>query len=414
VSCCFDTENSQYVGGIMMITTVSNKSPRKTIFIHLLISGLMLLSVTACLGPSYNLSKLENVPALILSGEVLNAIDAAKTIGDENIFAVNEDVIDYAERFVSLDMPPRQRAILLHETLVSRGLLGIEYMPTMTLTAQGVYDKRSANCVGFANLYIALARHFGLKANYQLVTTQPRWSMLNQSLSLNLHVNVTVKLAGNRSITIDINPLTDSVVEHSDTISDELAVALYYNNLAMDNMSVGDLRQAYQYATKAIVLAPREDMLWSNVGAILRLNSQFSAAEYAYMTALEIDSRSYTAMNNLAVLYQRLGLSSEANYYREKALRHRLKNPHFHHFLAQRAAHSGNYDQAIMFVKQAIELKKDTSEFYYTLSQFYYEQQRYKMSQCQLEKALEHSTNTYENELYKQHQNLLNKKLIRG
>ncbi|MFN5056769.1 MAG: transglutaminase domain-containing protein, partial [Verrucomicrobiota bacterium] len=56
------------------------------------------------------------------------------------------------------------------------------------------FAARTGNCIGFANMMIALARAAGLDAHYQEVSLQPEWSDYeDDTVLLFNHVNVVVE-----------------------------------------------------------------------------------------------------------------------------------------------------------------------------------------------------------------------------
>ena len=306
---------------------------------------------------------------------VLTATQAASTITDYQPLLVTDEMQDYFDPYLSGAMTQRQRAYMLNSVLRGSAFLSIEYDLKDTLTAEQAFNKQSANCVGFANLYIALARHYGLKSNYQLIRKFPEWNRQEggneQVMSISIHINSLVTLSSGHQLVVDLVPRSSRQVGVSEVISDKSAEALFYNNLAIDEFSRGNYEKAYRLIAKAMNYDDDLDLLWVNLGAIFRHNNQLTNAETAYRVALAINPDSYTAMNNLAVLYQMQEDWIQFEAYLKKTEKYRLRNPYYHFQLARLAEQEQDYAGAIDHMRKAIRLKDDEPEFQEALSMLY-------------------------------------------
>jgi tetratricopeptide (TPR) repeat protein len=266
-------------------------------------------------------------------------------------------------------MPERQRAQELLNTLVSPAFLDIEYERGDSLTAQQVFDKRAGNCISFANLYITLARHYGLNAGFQLIEKHPQWTLNGTIVSIDVHVNSIIKFTHGGGLIVDIGSSDLQQVRVGSVIDDREALALFYNNLSAEAYNRGRYLDAYKLVAKAIANAPQLELLWSNLGAIYRSNNQWSDAEQAYKQALSINPDSFTATNNLAVLYQKQQRITEAGIYAQQALKLRKKNPYYHFYLAQAANQQQEFLRAREHLLAAIRIKSDEPVFHQLLEQ---------------------------------------------
>src|SRR4030095_7661901 len=69
------------------------------------------------------------------------------------------------------------------------GLLALGYDGDATLTASQVFHQRRGNCLAATNLFVALARHAGLRVAFQEVEIPPAWIAESGFVMLDQHVN---------------------------------------------------------------------------------------------------------------------------------------------------------------------------------------------------------------------------------
>ena len=331
-------------------------------------SLLVLVVSSACANNSSAVFTSGNIPSLQLSGDILTSNQALEQTTPIPILTLTPQLTDYFDQYIYGGIDKKQRARLLRNLLLSPAFLDIEYERSDNFTASEVFDVRSANCISFSNLYIALARHYGIDADYQLIEKYPEWARDGRLVFMDIHVNASVPLGGGEKYQVDISQpeVTDQSQQKGNPklISDDVAAALFYSNLAVRAFTQGNIVEAYQKIVWSLYKAPDQSMFWSNLGPIFRANNQLNEAERVYLIALQLDPKSYSASNNLAVLYRDMQRMDKYQYYLAKTLALRQKNPYFYFHLAHAAKQKGDYLQAIKDLRRAIELKDDAREFY--------------------------------------------------
>ncbi|MFC1720579.1 transglutaminase family protein, partial [Pseudomonadota bacterium] len=151
-------------------------------------------------------------------------------IADIDVLAVTPAMDEFLHRYI-LPYPNSHTKIeLLYQTALPSGVLDFNYDESLTLTAAEAFEMHSGNCVGFANMMVALARRAGLKAYYQEIYKEPEWSMNQDTLFLVKHVNVVVQTAGMNYI-LDVSGLRFGKSAHRQIVDDNYAKAFYLNNL---------------------------------------------------------------------------------------------------------------------------------------------------------------------------------------
>ena len=351
------------------------------------------LFISACAGTAgLSGSSRMLLPPLQTETAEISLQQASVLAKDVDLLAINAEMKDLAEQHTANARTGRQRLMMLHQSLRAGGAIDLDYNPDANGSAAQTFASRSANCLSYASLFISLARHLGLNANYQTVSTRPQWNRVGERLTVAMHVNTTVSLRNGQRFEVDIAPLQRSRIVGTQVLSDSIAKAHYYNNIGMEYFFGGHNDKAFINMARALELAPQLDYLWANIGAVYRDNGQHDAAELSYQTALRINPDFSTAMNNLVVLYLMEGKQSEAKFYSDQIERHRLRNPYYHYQQAQIAENSGDYEQAIVHLRDAISRKNSDGEFYYLLSRIYFKTNRPEKSLQNIKLAIDHST----------------------
>ncbi|MEP5764669.1 MAG: transglutaminase domain-containing protein [Halieaceae bacterium] len=369
--------------------------------LHRAAASLAVLLLLGCANTLVSTPDPKTLPALPTEAGNYTAELALASVSTPRLLQLNDEMREFVDRYVRHG-DQRQRLRILHKSLLSPALVGIEYDPSADGSAADVFASGYANCLSYAHLFIALARYAGLDASYLSVSLRPEWSRHGDQVALRKHVNVFVTLRNGEQYVVDIKPLSREQVASADRLKDREAFALYHGNLAMDALLKRRYDLAYAQALRALELGSRIDYLWTNLGAIYRLAEEDAGAEEAYMTALSINGNSRSAMNNLAVLYSRQGLQDKASYWEQQVQRYRQRNPYYHYYLGDLAQQAGNLDQAIDHVREAIALKDSDAEFYFRLAQLYYAKHEPDRSIPLLEQAIERSRLVGEREQYLQ------------
>ena len=241
-----------------------------------------------------------------------------------------------------------------------------------TRTAAETFRTRRGNCLSFSTMFVVMAREVGLRVEFQDVDIPPDWSLDNDTLVLNRHVNVRVHIESAPTLIVDFNVADFRTSYAMRPISDEEALTQYYNNVGFEHMQAGDPASALVYFRKAILDSnKRFSPAWTNLGT-LYLRSGFSAwAEAAYLEALKADRSNLVAMSNLAHLYERTGDFERVARYRKRVDRYRWRNPYYRYQLASQAFTDGQVETAIGHLTFAIRHKRNEERFYELLGRCY-------------------------------------------
>jgi len=320
-----------------------------------LLMGAFLLS--ACATQSF----IPAAPPLLTNRTPLAAIPA------QDLLEVTPEMEAFLERYVLPYHNLQTRLNMLTIAITSSGVLGFDYNEVRTLTAPEAFATRSGNCIGFANLIVAMARKAGLDARYQEVSRMSEWSSRADTLLLVKHINVVVFGPG-FSYVIDVSGLRFDKGEPRRLVSDAYAKALFYNNLGAEALLREDLPRAWNYLAAAARLGSRATDPWINLGVVYKRNGQPEAAEVAYLAALQINSRDYSAMNNLYELYLAEENLPAAAELADKVDGYRRKNPYYLMKRSEQALQEGDFDHSIDLLRSAIAKKDDDALLYFAMA----------------------------------------------
>jgi len=375
---------------------------------------LLLLALCACSGQPANRIQLAKLPPLQLEDRQLSLADVPERAATPDLLATNEAMREFVERYAADSRNSRQRLMSLHRAVQGAGTLGIRYDPVAEGTAQQVFARGTANCLSYANLFVALAREAGLDARYQWLEVRPQWTRVGDRVQVGLHVNVVVDLQGGSRYMVDIDPLPARDIAGSREISDADAAALYHSNVAMAALTEGDPGTAWLHAVRALQLSADMPHLWVNLGAIYRQSGQYQAAEDSYLQALALDDWQFSAMSNLAVLYELQGREAERAYWLERVEGYRRNNPYYYADLGDEAAAAGNWQAALGHYQRAIELHPDDSELLFARSMIYYQLDKLQAAAADLKRAIEYATLRSDIDSYQQQLDALRRAGLAG
>ncbi|MDP6674711.1 MAG: tetratricopeptide repeat protein, partial [Gammaproteobacteria bacterium] len=371
-------------------TNITGSSKRSTAFI-IGWSGLFLLlfGCTNMLpgGPAAEIS-----PDSLLAGVALGAIAAdskAETlINDADILGLSPQMSVFIDQNIDRDTNDYQRIRQLIFALMGDGSFRLQYN-NQTQTATETFNERHGNCLSFTNLFVAMARDIELKVSYQEVDIPPDWTTNDGTFTLNRHVNVHVDLGMAGGHVVDFNIGDFRTTYDRRIISDERALAHFFNNKGVEHLQDGDTGAALANLQRALHSDRTFAPAWSNLGTLYRRQGLLVHAEASYLQSLAVNSSEYVAMSNLASLYTQTGDSERAALFEKKVRRHRMRNPYYRFDLAKQAFLQRDYDTAISNLEFAIRRKELEDSFHFLLGLSYLQKGDEKKARKLLQKAEE-------------------------
>jgi Flp pilus assembly protein TadD len=319
----------------------------------------------ACAGPGLKDDAASVADADLLSGKLIfgEPLDTG-SITDPGMFQLDDDMKAFVAENVDGSRAGRERMRRLLSAMVESGLMSLDYDDARTKTARQTFHDRVGNCMSFTALFVALAREADLEVTFQTVEVPPIWYADSDLVILNNHVNALVKQNFGSRIVVDFNVTELKGDYETREVSDEYALALYYNNVAMDALRKGDLEQSFRLLKKSIETYPDIAGNWANLGVIYSRSDEDDYAIAAYHKALDLDRKHRPSLTNLASIYQGRGDSERAEYHARQVRRYQDQNPYYHYYHALAAYNNGDLDTAEERLGRAIELKETEHKFY--------------------------------------------------
>ncbi len=322
----------------------------------------------------------------LLSGQALMGHKVkADELPNIDLFAITPEMAAFAENAVAHSSDIFDKVKALHNALllpVDDGGRGILYSAFTTEAPIKTFNEHKANCLSFSLLYVALARHLDLHAYINEVAVPPTWDMRASGLLYYMqHVNVKIPLPRNINKAYFTLTPDDAVIDlemnlykstyPQKTISDDVILAKFYSNRGMEYAAEGEYDKAFLYLRKALQENDQQSAIWNNFASLYRRKELFHETEIIYLQGLKLNPDDLTIMNNLSGVYHKMGNKKQALIYNNLAKHYRQANPYYQYLLAHSAYDSGDYKEALVYVKRAIEREKKEPRFYQLTANIY-------------------------------------------
>lgn len=295
----------------------------------------------------------------------------ARELPADDLTEISPEMAAFVEQHAPQSLITGRRAFNLAVATVDKNIMGFNYDASLTLPPAETFRRRTGNCMSFALMLVAMARHAGVDAHFEEVRVDPIWRT-NEETYINIkHINVIVGRNEDQYI-VDVSGDVLGNQITSRRLTDQEAAAQYYNNLGIDALLDNDLPSALARLKQALEIDPNQAFLWSNLGVIYSRAGQLEDAEWAYLAALEMNSTETVAASNLHLIYERQGRYKEAEALARKVERHRRRNPYYLARLANEALDRQEYQDAIRLLRKSIRMKEEEYRFYGAMAQAQY------------------------------------------
>jgi tetratricopeptide (TPR) repeat protein len=213
----------------------------------------------------------------------------------------------------------RQRMEKLNRWLREPTGLGFTYDATSTLSAREAWQKRSGDCLSFAHLFNALARHSGVPVKYvryrEAQGFEERTGQFTvvthvASLYADYKVNILVELTG--------RPPSWRSSDY-EVISDGEALALHGSNLAMEELAQGRVAQARRWLEALAKEAPFLPEVANNLAVVLMRQGQNADALALLERTIQHAPQFVPLYVNAAIAARQSGQPAVAERYAEAA-----------------------------------------------------------------------------------------------
>jgi len=354
-----------------------------------------------------------------------NAFPKAQAINvetEEDIFAIDEDMLNMVNYVLKPERDQERQARLLLEYIFSSNHIALSYAQDANVTAIDAFHGKTANCMSLTIMAYALAEEAGLKLKFQDIKVPEYWLRKGTHQLLMGHVNLLVikrkahtnqNVWSNEILQIDFDPGAAKDHFARKIVSKKTIVAMFYNNKAAEAIVRLEYDTAYAYLKAATQIDPLFSSAWGNLGVLYKVNHHHNLAINAYKYALELSPNDLTSLENLALLFKKLGNTKEADEIKQRLHAKRLTNPHYHALLSNEALYNGEHNLAIKHLKKAISLESKYHEFYYNLAKLYLKTEQLNLAKSSMKKALKYNKNISIERKYNKKLNFLNQASVR-
>ncbi|KKO61272.1 tetratricopeptide repeat protein [Janthinobacterium sp. KBS0711] len=333
----------------------------------------------------------------------------AAAIDASQVFAIDETMRQYVGTQVRREARNKNNRAALYDALYDKSRLKLEYDAAMTRNARETFAARQGNCLSLVIMTAALAHELGLQVRYQEVLGEESWSRSGDMYFVAGHVNLVLgqRLGENRNnydtkgtLVIDFLPSGDVAGYRTREISEATVLAMYMNNRAAETMSEGQLDQAYWWARAALLQDPSFSGAYNTLGVIQFRHGDLAAARRTLAHALIRAPDNTVLLSNLAQALEASGLPDEALPLRRRLLALQPQPP-FHYFnLGKAAMQQNDYVRAIQLFSREIARDPYYHEFHFWLAQAYARLGQLEQAGKQLELAMSNSTTRGDHTLY--------------
>jgi len=254
----------------------------------------------------------------------------------------------------------------------------------MTRNAAEAFDARSGNCLSLVIMTAALAKALDLRVDYQKVFVDDAWARAgNIYLSIG-HVNLVLgkrktdevvytsrvgrKAFESEGLIIDFLPPDDMRGVRARAIGEDIVVAMYMNNRAVEALARDKVDDAYWFAREAMVQAPDFLVAHNTLGAVYHKHGDLAQSEAVLRFVVEREPANTQALANLVRVLADAGRKDESE--RVAAVLARLEpEPPFAYFNRGMAAmRAGDLHAAKASFEREIARSPDYHEFHFWLA----------------------------------------------
>jgi tetratricopeptide (TPR) repeat protein len=340
----------------------------------------------------------------------------SERINAADVFALSAEMQRYVNDEIATRSRTKGRQRGLIDALYSKDQLRLEYDTEMTRNAAQAFAARSGNCLSLVIMTAAFAKELGLTVEYQKVFVDDAWAR-DGDIYLSIgHVNLTlgkrrtdgggfgyrvgVRPPESEGMMIDFLPPDDLRRVRTRAIDEQVIVAMYMNNRAVEALARHHLDDAYWWAREAIVQAPGFLTPYNTLGAIYQRHGNLNESEQVLAHVLDREPTNIQAMHNLIVVLDGLGRAEASRQWSAK-LAQMDPDPPFGYFNRGLAAmRDGDVKAAKDAFAKEVARAPDYHEFQFWLGVAYLNLGDIDQARKHLTIAMQNSTTRRDHDLY--------------
>ena len=289
-------------------------------------------------------------------------------------FLIPDSIIE-SYKTATFYMQNDEKLEYLANSIILQNRFGLEYKEDGTYTAKELLEKKSGNCISFSHLLIGLTRALDLESQYIYILKNPTFSVYENTLSVNYHVMTGIQI--DREIRFyDFQPGYERSFLRLYSVNDLEAIALHYNNLGAEYITLDSLLLAKKYLNISRKLAPKNSEILSNYALLLMRTKRYEEAKKYLWQAVNYDRSCYPAWHNL--LYLAIAEDDQKMFITLKKELRNTNSPTIKLFLANLAYREKNYENTIDYLERIDPEKTKLYTVYLLKAQAMYKLGQYK------------------------------------
>jgi len=341
---------------------------------------------------------------------------ASERIGAAQVFAMSDDMRRYVEKEIVPRTKLRGRQLALVDALYKKGDLKLEYDSAMTRNATEAFAARSGNCLSLVIMTAAFAKALDLPLEYQKVFVDDAWARAGNMYLAIGHVNLTLgkrrteeftyasrvgrKPIESEGLTIDFLPPDDMRSVRTRAITEDIVVAMYMNNRALEALARGRIDDAYWFARDAVAQSPAFLVAYNTLAAVYHRHGDLAQAEAVLRFVVDREPANTQAMANLVRVLADAGKTEDSQRL-AAALAKLEPEPPFAFFNRGMAAmRAGDLQAAKASFEREIARSPDYHEFHFWLAVAHVGLGENAQARKHLAIAVRNSTNRSDHDLY--------------
>ncbi len=320
------------------------------------------------------------IPPVVLRPELLfnDALFSPPSvrINASDALALSDEMKQYVRTEIAEQLRTNGRQHGLFNALYDARGLKLDYDASFTRTAAQAFEERTGNCISLVMMTGAFAKEIGLPVQYHIVIGDESWSRTGNLYLANQHVNISLARDDAQSgdddmVTIDFLPKEEIRRQRRRTVTETAVVAMFMNSRAAESMLSGQFDNAYWWARAAIVQDPKYLHAYNTLGVIYLRHRHPNQARRVFETILEHEPANITAMSNLRLVLDMLGLTAESKVLTRRIEQLQPYRPFYFFDLGKEAMKSRDFKAAEALFSQEIDRDQYYHETHFWLAAAY-------------------------------------------
>ena len=341
---------------------------------------------------------------------------ASERISAAQVFALSDDMRRYVDKEIVPRTKLRGRQLALVDALYTKGDLKLEYDSAMTRNASEAFAARSGNCLSLVIMTAAFAKALDLPLEYQKVFVDDAWARAGNMYLAIGHVNLVLgkrraeemtytqrlgkKPIESEGLIIDFLPPEDMRSVRTRGIGEDIVVAMYMNNRAVEALARGRIDDAYWFAREAVWQSPGYLVAYNTLGAVYHRHGDFAQAEAVLRFVVDREPANTQAMANLVRVLADAGKTEESQRLAAALARVEPEPPFAFFNRGMAAMRAGDLHAAKASFERELARSPDYHEFHFWLAVAHVGLGETTEARKHLAIAVRNSTNRSDHDLY--------------